>query len=126
MDTAHRLFHADSRHLLAQAARPGRDLRRELPVVLASRMLRAARQDWSCQRKLPAERDTPQSVPGSTTEHAGARPKVNGSLPGRTRHVCAWYITISSTGPSSCPHARFAATARQRALPARTRRCPLR
>jgi protein-L-isoaspartate(D-aspartate) O-methyltransferase len=61
MDAAHRLFCADSRHLISQAARPGLGLRRELPVVLASRMLRAARQDWyeqgDCWVQLAAHRD---------------------------------------------------------------------
>jgi protein-L-isoaspartate(D-aspartate) O-methyltransferase len=46
MDAAHRLFHADSRHLLGKIARSGRELHRELPVVLATRLLRAARQEW--------------------------------------------------------------------------------
>jgi protein-L-isoaspartate(D-aspartate) O-methyltransferase len=71
MDVAHRLFHADSRALLSRIARPGRDLRREIPVVLASRMLRAARQDWyeqgDCWARLAAHRDD-----GSGREPAAA------------------------------------------------------
>ena len=51
-------------------------------------------------RKLPAVRDRPRSAIGSTAEHCGARPNVNRS-PGRTRQLCASYITISSTGPAS-------------------------
>lgn len=46
MDAAYRLFAADSRRLLAHLARNGPRLRRELPVILATRLLRAARQDW--------------------------------------------------------------------------------
>jgi protein-L-isoaspartate(D-aspartate) O-methyltransferase len=61
MDAAHRLFHADSRHVLGEIARPGRDLRRELPVVLACRLLRAARQEWyeqgDCWARLAAHRE---------------------------------------------------------------------
>ena len=61
MDAAHRLFHADSRHLLSQGAQPRLGLRRELPVVLASRLLRAARLDWyeqgDCWARLAAHRD---------------------------------------------------------------------
>lgn len=53
----HALFHADSRHVLGEIARPGRDLRRELPVVPACRLLRAARQEWyeqgDCWARLP-------------------------------------------------------------------------
>src|ERR1700722_9855965 len=40
MAAAHRLFAADSRRLLAHLATEGTRLRRELPVVLATRMLR--------------------------------------------------------------------------------------
>ncbi len=61
MDVAHRLFHADSRCLLGQIAQPGRELHRELPLVLASRMLRAARQEWheqgDCWARLAGYRD---------------------------------------------------------------------
>jgi protein-L-isoaspartate(D-aspartate) O-methyltransferase len=60
MDIAHQLFHADSRHLLAQISKTGPDLHRELPVVLATRMLRAARQEWyeqgDCWAQLAAHR----------------------------------------------------------------------
>ena len=73
MDVAHRLFRADSQALLSQIARPGRDLRRELPVVLASRMLRAARQDWyeqgDCWARLAAHRDDgsgPEPAPATS------------------------------------------------------------
>jgi protein-L-isoaspartate(D-aspartate) O-methyltransferase len=60
MDIAHRLFSADSRHLLGQIAGNGCALRREVPVVLASKMLRAARQEWheqgDCWARLAAYR----------------------------------------------------------------------
>lgn len=46
MDVAHQLFAADSRRLLGCLAQHGPRLRRELPVILATRLLRAARQDW--------------------------------------------------------------------------------
>lgn len=45
MDIAHDLFHADSRHLLDHLAHADHDHRRELAVILATRLLRAAGQD---------------------------------------------------------------------------------
>lgn len=74
MDTAHRLFHADSRHLLSEAAGPGQGLRCELPVVLASRLLRAARLDWyeqgDCWARLAAHRDDNGPEPAPATVDA--------------------------------------------------------
>ncbi len=49
MDLAHDLFHADSRHLLDHLAHADRDHRRELAVILATRLLRAAGLDRSEQ-----------------------------------------------------------------------------
>lgn len=46
MDAAHRLFAADSRRLLTHLAGTGPRLLREIPVILATRLLRSARQDW--------------------------------------------------------------------------------
>ncbi len=46
MDAAHRLFAADSRRLLDHLAGNSPRLLREIPVILAVRLLRAARQDW--------------------------------------------------------------------------------
>jgi protein-L-isoaspartate(D-aspartate) O-methyltransferase len=46
MTAAHRLFHADSRHILAHLAQPGGEHRRELALILAATLLRAASQDW--------------------------------------------------------------------------------
>ncbi|MFC0438069.1 hypothetical protein ACFFG9_45330 [Kutzneria buriramensis] len=45
MATAHRLFHQDSKHILARTFGPG-DRRREHTILLCSAMLRAAGQDW--------------------------------------------------------------------------------
>jgi hypothetical protein len=60
----------------------------------------------TCTIRLPAgDRGLSRSA-GSLdyAEHCGERPNVNGS-PGRTRQVCASYITISSTGPARLPKA---------------------
>lgn len=67
MEAAHRLFHADSRHVLGKIADSGRALHRELPVVLASRLLRAARQEWyeqgDCWDQLAAHRNDGDTAP---------------------------------------------------------------
>ncbi|MFB8201909.1 methyltransferase, FxLD system [Kitasatospora purpeofusca] len=68
MEIAHRLFHADSRHLLARAAEPNPPAvgRTETVVVLTSAMLRAAGLDWYEQGDVWAQfamlRDTPAPV----------------------------------------------------------------
>jgi protein-L-isoaspartate(D-aspartate) O-methyltransferase len=66
---AHRLFAADSRRLLAHLAASGPALRRELPVILATRLLRAARQDWyeqgDCWEQMAAHRP---AAPGAAAE----------------------------------------------------------
>ncbi|MGH3792897.1 MAG: thiopeptide-type bacteriocin biosynthesis protein [Pseudonocardiaceae bacterium] len=46
MGLAHALFHADSRHLLAHLAQRRQDHRRELGLLLGTRLMRAAGQDW--------------------------------------------------------------------------------
>ncbi|MGH3808096.1 MAG: methyltransferase, FxLD system [Pseudonocardiaceae bacterium] len=46
MGVAHALFHADSRHLLAHLAQRRQDHRRELGLLLGTRLMRAAGQDW--------------------------------------------------------------------------------
>ncbi|WP_261718826.1 methyltransferase, FxLD system [Streptomyces sp. FZ201] len=46
MDTAHELFHSDSRHLLTYQPSPMRLGRRETAVLLASVMMRGAGLDW--------------------------------------------------------------------------------
>ncbi|MFJ7911970.1 methyltransferase, FxLD system [Kitasatospora sp. NPDC096204] len=65
MEIAHRLFHADSRHLMARAAKPDPPAlgRTETFVVLVSAMLRSAGLDWYEQgdvwAKFAAERPAP-------------------------------------------------------------------
>ncbi|MGW3071666.1 methyltransferase, FxLD system [Kitasatospora sp. NPDC001132] len=65
MEITHRLFHTDSRHLMARAAKLGPPAlgRTETFVVLVSAMLRAAGPDWYEQgdvwAKFAAERPTP-------------------------------------------------------------------
>jgi len=60
MDAAHRLFAADSRRLLDHLAGNSPRLLREIPVILAVRLLRAARQDWyeqgDCWEQMAAHR----------------------------------------------------------------------
>lgn len=68
MEIAHRLFHADSRHLLARAAEPNPPAlgRTATVVVLISAMLRAAGLDWYEQGDVWAQfamlRDAPKPV----------------------------------------------------------------
>ncbi|MFE2726339.1 methyltransferase, FxLD system [Kitasatospora sp. NPDC059327] len=68
MEIAHRLFHADSRHLLARTAEPDPPAlgRSETVVVLVSAMLRAAGLDWYEQGAVWAQfaalRDAPAPV----------------------------------------------------------------
>ncbi|GHF76986.1 O-methyltransferase [Kitasatospora xanthocidica] len=75
MEIAHRLFHADSHHLLARGAQqaPARLGRTETFVVLAAAMLRAAGLDWYEQGdvwwKFAAERPEPSTL---TPERAAA------------------------------------------------------
>lgn len=70
MDLAHELFGADSRHLLDYLAATGPELRRELPLVLATRLLRAAGletyEQGDCWARLAAHRTppTPAAAPG--------------------------------------------------------------
>ncbi|WEH31958.1 thiopeptide-type bacteriocin biosynthesis protein [Streptomyces sp. AM 4-1-1] len=74
MASAHRLFHLDSRNLLAHLARtnaasPGGGYRRELPVLLCTALLRGAGLDWYEQGDVWAQvadhRDRPDHVPPS-------------------------------------------------------------
>ncbi|MGH3975343.1 MAG: methyltransferase, FxLD system, partial [Pseudonocardiaceae bacterium] len=64
MDIAHDLFHTDSRHLLDHLAHADHDHRRELAVILATHLLRAAGQDryeqGDCWTRLATHR-TPAS-----------------------------------------------------------------
>ncbi|MFJ5121350.1 methyltransferase, FxLD system [Kitasatospora sp. NPDC088548] len=75
MEITHRLFHTDSRHLMARAAKPDPPALRstETFVVLVSAMLRAAGLDWYEQgdvwAKFAAERPAP---PGLAPERTAA------------------------------------------------------
>jgi thiopeptide-type bacteriocin biosynthesis protein len=73
MDTAHGLFHQDSRHILAylgsdRAATTGAaDQRRELSILLCSILMRAAQQDWHEQgdiwARVAEHRTLPPDIP---------------------------------------------------------------
>ncbi|MBL7489729.1 thiopeptide-type bacteriocin biosynthesis protein [Frankia sp. AgB1.9] len=71
--TAHRLFHSDSRHLLAQLADPPSPAgghRRELAFLVCTALLRAAGLDWYEQgdvwARVAEHRKLPDPVPGCT------------------------------------------------------------
>ena len=68
MDLAHRLFHADSRHLLVHLAAGQRDRRRELAMVLATRLQRAAGLDWYEQGDCWAQLATHRAAADRATE----------------------------------------------------------
>ncbi len=71
MASAHRLFHLDSRHLLAYLAgtgcQPGTGRRRELSVILCTALLRAAGLDWYEQgdtwSRVAEHRELPDQIP---------------------------------------------------------------
>jgi thiopeptide-type bacteriocin biosynthesis protein len=73
MAFAHRLFHLDSRHLLAYLADterlPGTRRRRELSIILCSSLLRAAGLDWYEQgdvwARVADHRELPDQIPTS-------------------------------------------------------------
>lgn len=95
MEAAHRLFAADSRYLLAHLARDGARLRRELPVILATRLLRAARQDWyeqgDCWEQLAVHRrdlyGTAQEPTVETANAVRALLTAGGDAPGSPLHA---------------------------------------
>ncbi|MFD6874403.1 MULTISPECIES: thiopeptide-type bacteriocin biosynthesis protein [unclassified Streptomyces] len=68
MDTAHRLFHADSRHLLDHALSELSVGRRELSVLLCTALFRAASQEWHEQgdvwHRVARMRPLPSDVTG--------------------------------------------------------------
>jgi thiopeptide-type bacteriocin biosynthesis protein len=74
MDTAHRLFHQDSRHILAYLASDratttgAEDQRRELSILLCSILMRSAQQDWHEQgdiwARVAEHRTLPPDIPG--------------------------------------------------------------
>ena len=94
---AHRLFAADSRRLLAHLASKGPGLRRELPVILATRLLRAARQDWyeqgDCWEQMAAHR-----IPGG---HGAAPEPEAGTVSGMLA-----LLTAGGDAPGSPLHAQ--------------------
>ena len=72
MDTAHQLFHHDSRHILAylssdRAAAGGADQRGELSILLCTILMRSARQDWHEQgdiwARVAEHRTLPPDIP---------------------------------------------------------------
>ncbi|WP_103502966.1 MULTISPECIES: thiopeptide-type bacteriocin biosynthesis protein [unclassified Streptomyces] len=68
MATAHRLFHHDSRHLLAHLTQhPAAGHRRELSILLCTTMLRAAQLDWYEQgdvwARVADHREPPAAIP---------------------------------------------------------------
>ncbi len=63
MDLAHNLFHADSHHLLEHLSLADQDHRRELVVILATRLLRAAGLDRSEQGDCWTQLSTRRSCP---------------------------------------------------------------
>jgi protein-L-isoaspartate(D-aspartate) O-methyltransferase len=94
MDAAHRLFAADSRRLLDHLAGNSPRLLREIPVILAARLLRAARQDWyeqgDCWEQMAAHRSDghgPAPEPGTGTVSAMlALLSAGGDTPGSPLH----------------------------------------
>ncbi|MEY9841746.1 methyltransferase, FxLD system [Streptacidiphilus sp. EB103A] len=68
MDTAHDLFHQDSRHLLTYRPGPGHLGRRETAVLLISAMMRAANLDWFEQGDVWAKAAALRPAPGLTPE----------------------------------------------------------
>ncbi|EFC83505.1 thiopeptide-type bacteriocin biosynthesis protein [Parafrankia sp. EUN1f] len=83
MDTAHRLFHLDSRHLLTYlndtSHNPADRRRRELSVLLCSHLLHAAGLDWyeegDVWARVADHRQPPERIPddGLRTLHDGLR-----------------------------------------------------
>lgn len=95
MAAAHRLFAADSRCLLTHLAENGPTLRRELPVILAARLLRAARQDWweqgDCWERMAAHRrgshDPAQEPEAGNLSAVLALLTAGGDAPGSPLHA---------------------------------------
>jgi protein-L-isoaspartate(D-aspartate) O-methyltransferase len=113
MESAHELFHADSRHLLEYAARPGRLGKRETTVLLASTLLRAAGQDWYEQgdiwQRLSAQRrGVRTALPTDPGRAARLRDAVRQLMTAHTEPLCApsnplngfdpWISSFTTTG----------------------------
>ncbi|MBV9143817.1 MAG: methyltransferase, FxLD system [Pseudonocardiales bacterium] len=106
MDIAHDLFHADSRHLMDHLAHADQDHRREQAVILATRLLRAAAQDWyeqgDCWAQLATHR-TPASAmvePSPSTSAAVQRLiTATTDTPGSPLHVSpSWVDAFERAG----------------------------
>ncbi|OXM59668.1 thiopeptide-type bacteriocin biosynthesis protein [Amycolatopsis vastitatis] len=74
METAHRLFHQDSHHILTylgserDAAGGADDQRRELSILLCSAMMRSAQQDWHEQGDIWARVAEHRTLPPDTPQ----------------------------------------------------------
>jgi protein-L-isoaspartate(D-aspartate) O-methyltransferase len=107
MDAAHRLFAADSLRLLDHLAGSSPRLLREIPVILATRLLRAARQDWyeqgDCWEQMAAHRSAdhgpaPEADPGTVSAML-ALLSAGGDAPGSPLHARPeWASAFEDTG----------------------------
>ncbi|MGQ0841490.1 thiopeptide-type bacteriocin biosynthesis protein [Actinokineospora sp.] len=102
MDTAHTLFHQDSRHILNHltsdhvAAQPGGgDKRRELSILLCSALLRGAGQDWHEQGDVWARVGEHRSLPPDTPAD-----RLRAMEPGLRRLMSVDTATLISDGGS--------------------------
>lgn len=77
MDTAHRLWHQDSRHLLTRSTDHTLARRRELSIMLSAAMMRAAGLDWYEQgdvwARVADHRDPPQPALVDSLRNAARR-----------------------------------------------------
>lgn len=110
MNVAHRLFGDDSRHVLAHLARARteglRDHRRELGILLSSRLLRAAGLDWYEQgdvwqrlaaHRAPATLSNP--LQQRTINSVGRLLSATGDLPGSPlHHSPTWSVAFEDAG----------------------------
>jgi protein-L-isoaspartate(D-aspartate) O-methyltransferase len=120
MDLAHGLFHADSRHLLVHLAAGQRDRRRELAMVLATRLLRAAGLDWYEQGDCWAQLATHRAAADGATEPSGsmiddARLLITATTDtddSPLRHAPGWVDAFEHTGQRLAELARRGALTR--------------
>ncbi|WP_129838036.1 methyltransferase, FxLD system [Streptomyces sp. RFCAC02] len=109
MDIAHTLFHTDSRHILAHlaAAQDGHDLRRELGVRLATRLMNAAGQDfyehgdiWAALAEHRTTTDSPEPSPATLTAVQMLVTARNDNLDSPLTHLPAWAAAFEDAGRS--------------------------
>ena len=109
MECAHRLFAADSRHLLAYLDRTEHAHRRELSILLCTAMLRGAGRDWYEQGdvwvKVAAHRPTPTADAAQPHAlHAGIRRLMSVDTTSATRDgtplafASDWAAAYTATG----------------------------